>query len=134
MTVPSHIFDKDPLSNVKILIVEDNPMNVLVLQNFLKRWGAEFELAQNGKEAVEIFDSAVHHIILMDLHMPVMDGYEATRLLRSRGENTPIIALTATVAHDVKEQISRIGINDIVTKPFVPDNLLQVILNHVNSR
>ena len=123
--------DNYPLENVEILIVEDNPMNVLVLQNFLKRWGAKSDVAQNGLQALEKLDSSRHQIVLMDLHMPVMDGYEATKGIRSRGENIPIIALTASVALDVENQIFGIGIDDIVVKPFMPDDLLRVILNHV---
>ncbi|TDE13145.1 response regulator [Dyadobacter psychrotolerans] len=122
---------KFPLENVKILIVEDNPMNVLVLKNFLKRWGAVSEVAQNGKEALEILDSSKHQIILMDMHMPVMDGYEATKQLRSKGETIPVIALTASVALNVDEKIYGIGINDIVVKPFVPEELLNMILKYV---
>ncbi|WP_221394276.1 response regulator [Dyadobacter sp. NIV53] len=120
-----------PLSGVQILIVEDNPMNVLVLKKFLRRWGAESEVAENGEEAVNKLDPSKHQIILMDLHMPVMDGYEATKVLRSRGETVPIIALTASVALDVEKDIYGIGINAIIFKPFIPDNLLQTISNHV---
>ena len=127
-------FEKLPLVDVKILIVEDNPMNVLVLQNFLKRWGAEYEVAQNGQEALVMFNSSKHNIVLMDLHMPVMDGYEATKNLRARGEKIPIVALTASVALDVETQILGIGIDDIVIKPFIPDNLLRVILEHVRMK
>ncbi len=122
-----------PLSDIKILVVEDNPMNVLVVQNFLKRWGAESDLAQNGQEALDLLDTSRHHIILMDLHMPVMDGYEATKKIRSSGITIPIVALTASVAIDVENHVFAIGINEIVVKPFVPDNLLRVILSYVKS-
>jgi signal transduction histidine kinase len=125
--------EKDPalkLSGVKILIVEDNEMNILVLQNFLKRWGASFDIARNGQEAVDMLDTS-HQVILMDMHMPVMDGYEASKLLRERGETIPIIALTAGVALDIEASIYQIGITDIVTKPFIPDRLLEVILQSI---
>lgn len=122
-----------PLSGVRILIVEDNPMNVLVLQNFLKRWGAESDVAQNGQEALDLLDTSLHQIVLMDLHMPVMDGYEATKNIRGRGETIPIVALTASVAIDVESHVFAIGINEIVVKPFVPDNLLRVILSYVKK-
>ncbi|WP_149242274.1 response regulator [Dyadobacter sp. 32] len=123
-----------PLSGVQILIVEDNPMNVLVLQNFLKRWGAISEVAHNGQEGLDLLDTSRHQIILMDLHMPVMDGYEATKNIRTRGEAIPIIALTASVALDVEHDVFAIGINEIVVKPFVPDNLLSVILSFVTPK
>lgn len=131
MILQPEIEKKMPLLNVKILIVEDNPMNVLVLRNFLNRWGAESEVAQNGKEALQMLDTSRHQIILMDLHMPIMDGYEATKHLRGRGEKIPIIALTASAAIDVEELVYGIGINDIVVKPFVPDNLLKIILSYI---
>jgi len=130
--VQPEIEKKYPLLNIKILIVEDNPMNVLVLQKFLTRWGAESEVAQNGKEALQMLNPLRHQIILMDLHMPVMDGYEATKHLRSRGEKIPIIALTASAALDVEKLVYGIGINDIVVKPFVPDHLLKVILSYIS--
>jgi signal transduction histidine kinase len=127
---PSH---QHPLSGVNILIVEDNAMNVLVLRNFLTRWGASFDVAHNGEEALELLTSS-HQIILMDMHMPVMDGYEATKALRTKGETVPIIALTASLALNAEEHIISIGINDIVLKPFAPDQLLEVILKHTRSQ
>ena len=122
-----------PLDKVEILIVEDNPMNILVLKNFLKRWGAVSEVAQNGKEALDMLDPSKHQIVLMDMHMPIMDGYEATRQLRARGETIPVIALTASVASNAEEKIYGIGINDIVIKPFIPEKLLEVILHYTQN-
>jgi signal transduction histidine kinase/CheY-like chemotaxis protein len=128
---PSKIEKELPLENVKILVVEDNPMNILVLQNFLKRWGAISEVAQNGQLALEMLDPSRHQLILMDMHMPVMDGYEATKQLRNRGETIPIVALTASVALNIEDRMYGIGINDIVIKPFAPEKLLNVILQYV---
>lgn len=125
---PENIDDK-PLKGICVLIVEDNRMNVVVVQNFLKRWGAEYEVAVNGQEALDNFDVTRHHIVLMDLHMPVLDGYQATRQLRERGETVPIIALTASLAPDVKQDMFSIGMTDIVSKPFNPDQLLSKILD-----
>jgi CheY-like chemotaxis protein len=83
-------------------------------------------------EAVEKLDNTIHQIVLMDLHMPVMDGYEATRILRERGETLPIVAVTASLAMDVKEKMLEIGISDIVTKPIDPEKLLGVIMEQVS--
>lgn len=118
-----------PLTDIAVLIVEDNQMNVLVAQSFLKRWGATYDVARNGEEALQVLDLQKHHIILMDLHMPVMNGYEATEQLRHSDENIPIIALTADVSIDVEEKIRKTGFNDMVVKPFNPDELLKSILN-----
>ncbi|WP_247233025.1 ATP-binding protein [Telluribacter sp. SYSU D00476] len=130
-TVPT---TEKPLEDVRILIVEDNKMNVLVAQNFLKRWGATSEVATNGKEALAKLDPSRHDLVLMDLHMPVMDGYEATRLLRERGESIPIIALTASIAQEVEGRIYSIGFTDIVVKPFNPNELLRVIAAHAPQK
>jgi len=128
-------FQEDkPLQGLSILIVEDNRMNILVIKSFLKRWGASSDVAANGQEAIEKLDNTLHQIILMDLHMPVMDGYEATRLLRERGETLPIVAVTASLATEVKEKMFDIGISDIVTKPIDPEKLLCVIMEQINIK
>lgn len=121
----------DSLKGVRILIVEDNRMNVLVLDSFLKKWGATSEVASNGHEGVNKLNTSVHDIILMDLHMPVMDGYEATKVLRDRGETIPIIALTASLALETEEKLYSIGVTDVVIKPFNPDELLVAIQKHL---
>ena len=121
--------DEKSLKGIRVLVVEDNRMNVVVVQNFLRRWGAESDVAVNGQEALDNFDATRHHIVLMDLHMPVLDGYQATKQLRERGETVPIIALTASLAPDVKQDMFSIGMTDIVSKPFNPDQLLNKILD-----
>lgn len=120
------------LRGLHILLVEDNPLNVLVAQTMLENNGAKVDIAINGAEALEKLDSRAHHLILMDLHMPVMDGYEATVLLRKRGETLPIIALTASTPKEVESEAFAAGLNDVVVKPFSPDDLYRVILQHAN--
>jgi len=115
------------LAGASILLVEDNLLNVKVATSFLQRWGAQVEVALNGKEALEKLDNAKHHLALMDLHMPVMDGYEATKLLRERGETMPIIALTASLAKEIEGDAFKAGLNAIIVKPFNPDELREVI-------
>lgn len=117
-----------PLKGVEILLVEDNPMNVFVAKSFLEGWGAIIEEAENGQEALDKLDINRHHVILMDLHMPVLDGYGATRILRERGVKMPIVALTASLPSEIQEEINGLGIDDIVLKPFVPEDLLKTIL------
>jgi CheY-like chemotaxis protein len=101
-----------------------------VVKTFLSKWGATVDIAQNGQEAVDLFNSSKHQIILMDMHMPVMDGYEATRILRERGVKTPIIALTASLPREIEDRIKSTGINDIVVKPFIPSELFKLILHY----
>jgi signal transduction histidine kinase/CheY-like chemotaxis protein len=121
--------EEKPLAGMHILVVEDNRMNILVVQNFLRRWGALSDVAVNGQEALEKFDPLLHQIVLMDLHMPVMDGYEATKRLRERGETVPIIAVTASLAPDAKQDMFNVGMTDIVSKPIQPEQLLSKILD-----
>ncbi len=110
-----------------MLIVEDHAINQQYLSGLLLNWGITYDLAKNGKEAVDLAAAKVYDVILMDIRMPVMDGYEATRLIRSQGESlnktTPIVALTATSMTNEKEFAMGVGINTLLTKPFSPDQL-----------
>jgi CheY-like chemotaxis protein len=119
------------LKGVSILLVEDNPFNILVAQTILENSGAQIDVATNGEEALDAFDSEKHRLILMDLHMPVMDGYEATERLRGKGETIPIIALTANTPQEVEGEAYAAGLTDIIVKPFNPDNLQKVILQYI---
>lgn len=117
-----------PLTGVNILLVEDNPMNVLVAKSFLNRWGATVDVASNGLEALNIVEPARHHLILIDIQMPVMDGYEATRKMRGNGVTLPIIALTANLPDEIKERVEKTGMDDILVKPFLPDELYRKVV------
>jgi CheY-like chemotaxis protein len=97
----------------------------------LENNGARVDVAVNGLEALEKLDRGRHQLVLMDLHMPVMDGYEATELLRRRGETLPIIALTASMPKEVEHDAFAAGLDDVVVKPFSPEELYRVILQHV---
>ncbi len=119
------------LDGVSLLLVEDNPLNVLVAQTILENSGATVEVAVNGREALDMLDISRHQLILMDLHMPVMDGYEATVLLRKKGFTLPIIALTASTPKEVESEAYAAGLTDVVVKPFNPDDLCRVILLHL---
>jgi signal transduction histidine kinase/CheY-like chemotaxis protein len=127
---PAPTEESKPLSGISILLVEDNEVNILVAKTFLERWGAVIDVAMNGREALQRIDTNKHKLVLMDMHMPVMDGYEATRILRERGVNIPIVALTASLPREVEDRIKDTGISDIVVKPFVPDDLFRVILHY----
>lgn len=115
------------LADAQILLVEDNGLNIKVATSFLQRWGAVVEVALNGEEALEKLDAQKHHLVLMDLHMPVMDGYVATRKLRERGETLPIVALTASLAKEIEGDAFKAGLDAIIAKPFNPDELREII-------
>lgn len=117
-------------NNSKILLVEDNKTNVLVLTHFLKKWGIAYEVAWNGIEALSYFQRESFNLILMDMQMPVMDGFEATEEIRRGNNSIPIIALTASATAHEKERAKIAGVNDYITKPFDPKHLLRVIQKH----
>ncbi|MDP4258938.1 MAG: ATP-binding protein [Bacteroidota bacterium] len=122
------------LKGICLLLVEDNPLNVLVAQTILENSGATVDVASNGQEALDMLDTRRHQLVLMDLHMPVMDGYEATVLLRRRGVTLPIVALTASTPKEVESEAFAAGLTDVVVKPFNPDDLYRVILQYIPSR
>ena len=125
--------DTQTLAGVGILLVEDNPLNVMVARAFLERCGASIDVAENGQQAVEKFDACRHRLVLMDLDMPVMDGYAATRTLRQNGATLPVIALTASLPKEVESAVYAAGLTDIIVKPFNPDELSRVILQHLGA-
>ncbi|MCD8740578.1 PAS domain S-box protein [Mucilaginibacter roseus] len=114
--------------NINVLVVDDNQINRLLVNKVLKKWGATADFAENGQEAVEkIESSAQYDAVLMDIHMPVMGGLEATQVIRSKSEayfqQLPIIALTASMLNSEIERISLAGMNDYILKPFEPKTL-----------
>ncbi|HEY0743703.1 MAG TPA: PAS domain S-box protein [Chryseosolibacter sp.] len=123
--------------NLRILLVEDNRVNQIVAGNFLKKWGIAYDCANNGKEALELVKSKKYHLVLMDLQMPDMDGYEATRHIRT-GTNDPyfqklpIIALTASAMGEMSSKVTTVGMNDYVSKPFQPEDLEAKIAKYVS--
>ncbi len=127
----------DTLKGLKVLVAEDNKINRFVISKFMDTWQIDYELAENGKIAVEKISDGVFDLVLMDLQMPEMDGLEATRQIRSIREpyfqELPIIALTASVVQDVKEQAINAGMNDFATKPFIPAELSKIIQKYAPS-
>jgi PAS domain S-box-containing protein len=108
---------------VRVLLVEDNPVNRQFALAVLKSVGAVVTVATNGAEAVQIAADAAHDVILMDCQMPVMDGYEATRRIRGAGSAVPIIALTANAMEGDRDRCTAAGMDDYLAKPIRPDVL-----------
>jgi signal transduction histidine kinase len=119
------------LSGYRILLAEDNPVNQIVADKILSKWGAETVLAVNGEEAVKMATGNDFDVILMDIQMPHMDGLEATRQIRKTEEqadmNTPIIALTASVVNKEEDWAQKNGMDAFIYKPFKPEVLLEQI-------
>ena len=123
------------LEGKKILVAEDNKINFFVANKFLIGWGITVTHAENGQIALDLLEKEDFDLILMDLHMPVMDGIEATRIIR-KSENAkikdiPIVALTAAIMSENHDKIEDLKINDYVLKPFKPHDLFERILKHI---
>ncbi len=131
---PQQHMDKAYLQGFHLLLVEDNLSNQLVAANFLGKVGIKVDSAENGQEALDMVKEKDYDIILMDLQMPVMNGFVATEEIRKLGgrfKQIPIIALTADVVLDVKERVISSGMNDYLSKPFNPEELYMKIAKNL---
>lgn len=120
----------DLLKGLKILVVDDMEMNRFLMRKVLKRVNAEAHFVENGAKAVEILEQESFDVVLMDLHMPVMDGREATKIIRERqipiqNPSIPIIALTADAFKRTHESVIEVGMNDFLPKPINIDLLYE---------
>lgn len=117
---------------MSILLVEDNKVNQVVAGNFLKKWGMDVSFANDGREACEVVTQKKFDIVLMDLQMPEMDGYQATQLIRAMNDPyfkvLPILALSSSALMEVKEKAESSGFSGFITKPFKPEELKKKIL------
>ncbi len=125
------VLDHSKLSVSKLLIVEDNAINQIYLSGLLEKWGIEYDIANNGLEALEWVREREYDLILMDIRMPEMDGYETTIQIRANkknpNHNVPIIALTASALVDEKDKALSVGMDHHLTKPFAPKDLLSLL-------
>ena len=127
--------NKTPVQQLSgsVLVVDDNEINRFLSSKVLTKWGINVDLAEDGKVALDKIQQTTYDLILMDLHMPVMDGMEASREIRKLGgiyTRLPIIALTASLFSHELETIAECGMDGYVMKPFVPNELYQKIKNY----
>lgn len=115
------------ISSLRILLAEDNMMNVYFMKQLFKRWNIIADIAENGEKVLEHLSEKNYDVILMDMHMPVMDGAEATRIIRQLPDkekaSTHIIALTASVSDSVQNKVKECGMDNYLHKPFQLDEL-----------
>ncbi|MCC8426665.1 PAS domain-containing hybrid sensor histidine kinase/response regulator [Mucilaginibacter sp. UR6-11] len=121
------------LQGMNVLIVDDNKMNLLIASRFLKKWQANVDEALNGKIAVDMVTGKLYDLIIMDLQMPVMDGFEATELIKKSQPNIPIIALTADAMPETYDKALAAGMSDYLTKPFVPALLFDKVSKYYQA-
>ncbi|HSV76796.1 MAG TPA: PAS domain S-box protein [Bacteroidales bacterium] len=133
---PETVLKEKNLKGLKFLLVEDDPMNRFVILQFLRKWHAEVEEAENGKIALEILSKRTFDVVFMDIHMPEMDGFETVEKIRKgfpyvSNPDVTIIALTADVNEETRNLVQLAGMNDFVVKPTDSELLYRKILNHV---
>jgi len=125
------------LEGSNILVAEDNEINIIIVKKILEKWGVKVDHAENGKVVIDKLNKKNYDVVLMDLHMPELNGYEASKIIRTsenvKNKNIPIIALTASVMPDIQQKIERVGITDYILKPINPKELYQIILKKIKG-
>ncbi len=115
----SNATTKKEFANYKILVAEDNKINQTLLKFILQQWNLSYNLAENGQQVLDILSKEKYDLVLMDIQMPIMDGYEAaTRVRKELGLNIPMIAMTAHVLPTEKQKCIQAGMNDYISKPI----------------
>jgi signal transduction histidine kinase/ActR/RegA family two-component response regulator len=122
------------LPEARVLVVDDNAINLMFAMNLLKKMGLQFDTAANGAEAIEMYNNTRYDLILMDLRMPVMSGFDAARHLREEGATIPIIALSASAFTNERESALANGFTAYLVKPFLPDEFYQVVSTHLSTQ
>ncbi|MBF0119061.1 MAG: response regulator [Desulfobacterales bacterium] len=120
-------------SKIKILVAEDNVPNQIVAKSILEKYGFLVNIAINGNEVLEKLQKENYHIILMDVQMPYMDGYETTRIIRRNYSDIPIIAMTAHALKDDHDLCLKAGMNDYIAKPIDPSEMISVINKYITA-
>lgn len=137
--VPAIVTEKEVVcedaafEEIHILVVDDNKINQKVTQKILETRNFQCSLADGGVDAIALAKSNHYQLILMDIHMPDMDGIEATKEIRKFDTTTPIVALTAVEAGEIGETIRGVGMNDIILKPYDVSQFLNTILRNLNK-
>ncbi|GAB5398420.1 MAG: ATP-binding protein [Aureisphaera sp.] len=121
------------LDNLHVLVVDDNRINQKITQKILETRHFQCSLANDGLEAIELVKQHEYDLILMDIHMPNMNGVEATRIIREMNDVTPIVALTAVEIAEIRKEVMEAGMNDIILKPYDVSQFLTTILRNVNT-
>lgn len=119
------------MKNFKILVAEDNPINMIVARKMLQKWGVQITEAVNGADAVEKFNKGHFDLVLLDLEMPEMDGRQAAKMITEASPVTPVIAFTAAFYENIREDLKQYGFTGYMPKPFRPEDLYQKIITQL---
>ena len=122
------------LKETKILLVEDNHINQEIIKGLLENSNLKLDIANNGKEGIEFFKKKDYALILMDIQMPVMDGYEASEIIRQKNKNIPIIALSANAMKEDIEKSKSHGMNTHLNKPIDVKKLYRIFLQYIPNQ
>ncbi|UZD23689.1 PAS domain S-box protein [Algoriphagus halophytocola] len=127
------------LPQASILVAEDNMVNQILIKKFLKKWNSgNLVVTSNGQEAIDVFEQEKFDIVLLDIQMPVLDGFSTARLIREHADddkkNVPILLLSAASYHEISEEMMEIGINDFVPKPFTPETLYEKLTEYLHTK
>jgi PAS domain S-box-containing protein len=135
-TAPRDAVSEQVLAGLRVLVVDDSEVNTYVLAHWLERWGVSFEAVTNGQQAVEKVRQGGFELVLMDLHMPEHNGYDAVRAIRElpdeRLRNIPVIAVSASARAWQESRIRDSGFNDFIGKPFDTDLLCRKLALHTS--
>lgn len=129
--------NKSVLEDTSILIIDDNPINLSVAEKTLNKYGAKCYKAFSGKEGIVSFNENDVDLVLMDLHMPVIDGFEATRLIKDtnkfRKRSVPVLAYTTYKYEEVKDAMKKYGLDGYIGKPFTQAQVLDTVLSSLSK-
>ncbi|GAB1405580.1 MAG: response regulator [Lentimicrobiaceae bacterium] len=120
-----------PTKAIKVLIAEDNLLNQRIIEILIKRMGWDYTLVPDGQEAVDACIADKYDVILMDIDMPRMNGWEATLEIRRRNINIPIIAITAYSEESFRKKSFEVGMNEFLSKPYNKEEIYSTVLQYV---
>lgn len=124
-------YDEDQFKSKKILLVEDNKINQMITKKMLENKGIVCIIIDNGEDAVKLMTNHEYDLVLMDVHLPGINGTEATKQIREFDHTVPIIALTAISLDENREMLLSYGMNDVITKPFIPEEFYTIISKYI---
>jgi len=118
--------------NIKILLTEDKKINQDIILGIFEKSKFQIDVANNGREAIDKFKRGEYSLILMDIEMPIMNGYEATKKIRLLDKQIPIVALTSNCSKLTINRAKKVGMNEHLSKPIEPKRLYETFFRYIN--